>query len=458
MKCPHCKTQWQLPEGSDNNFTKCPFCNGDLYEKVEASYTIEMVIKEIVSRFGNSILSSSSELVYAFGLIAPHLEKEIQGLLFFEACGGVDAILNLQSAEKEEVAKVYTNQIKLMTGVITEICDSFLTVTGISKETSIVVDEDNSKSVEWEYVNLGNNTIEITSCKDQLPEKILFPSYIDGKKVVSIGSSAFGAAKTKDADRLKIESVTVPQGIVSIGSSVFAGCKALKEVSLPMGLSYIGDNAFKNCKALINITIPDSVTYIGTGAFSGSNIQSIVLPGGIGSVQEEMFKNCKKLISVIILEGVTSIQRSAFYECKSLTSIKLPQGLISIEENAFYACGALRKIDLPNSIKVIGYQAFEWSSLTIESLPTSMTEIENSSFEGCNFTELTIPDGVTRIRDYSFADCWSLRKITIPKSVVKIEDDAFFNIETDITIVCAKDSNAHKWAQKHNVMVEFKQG
>lgn len=308
---------------------------------------------------------------------------------------------------------------------------------------------------EWEHVNLGNNTIEITACKGQIPPDITFPSDIDGKKVVSIGGMVFGAAKAKGAVRLRVESVLIPQGVASIGSGIFDGCKNLKEVSLPLGLSFIGDNAFKNCKALTNITIPDSVSHIGSGAFSGSSIKSIVLPGGISSIPAEGFKNCKKLVSITVPNGVISIQRESFYGCKSITRVNLPQGLISIGRDAFHNCESLTNIVLPDSIKDIGYQAFEWCALTIETLPSSMTIIENSSFEGCNFTTLAIPDGVTQIRDYAFSDCWSLRKIIIPNSVIKIEEDAFFNIMSEITIACFKDSYAHKWAQKNNVAFEL---
>lgn len=232
MICPHCKTQWQLPANSENNFTKCPFCQGDLYEELAGSYTVETALKEIVSRFGVDILSNSSELIFAFGSIAPRLEKEIQGLLLFEACGGIGNFLNLQGAGQEAISTAYNSQVKQMTDVITQICSGFLAATGISVKVSEPDDEEHLTSdVEWEYVNLGNNTIEIIACKGQLPSEIVFPSYIDGKKVVSIGSAVFGAAKTKGADRLRVESVCIPQGITSIGSSVFAGCKALKEVA-----------------------------------------------------------------------------------------------------------------------------------------------------------------------------------------------------------------------------------
>lgn len=458
MICPHCKTQWQLPAGGNNDFTKCPFCDGDLYDNVDTSYTAEMVLREIVSRFGIDVLSNSSDLIYAFGSIAPHLEKELQGLLLFESCGGISSFLNLQGASQEEIATVYTNQITQMTGTITEICNGLLAAIGLQAafdSASKSETESTLSNVEWEYVNLSDDTIEIIACKEQLPSKIVFPSYIDGKKVVSIGSAVFGAAKTKGADRLRVESVRIPQGITAIGSSVFAGCKALKEVILPKGLSSIGVNAFQNCKALPSITIPDSVTHIGNGAFSGSSIQSIVLPGGIGSVPAEGFKNCKKLISVTILDGITTIQREAFSECKALTSVNLPKSLVAIDREAFRFCTSLSNIVLPNSVKAIEYQAFSWCALTIETLPNNITEIENGSFEGCKFTTITIHEGVTRICNYAFCDCYLLRRIAIPRSVHKIEDDAFFNDESDIVIACYKDSYAHKWAQKKKIKFEL---
>lgn len=456
MLCPHCNAQWQLPGDNKIQITSCPFCNEDLHTKLKEPYSTGTALIEIFSRFGTDILSDSDDLISAFSVLAPSLEKEKQGLLFFKACGGFDSFLNLQGARQEKVIEIYNNQIKQMTDVITEVCSGILAATGISTVSSDSdMDGTIASTVTWEYANLGNNTIEITACKNQIPTNITFPSEIDGKKVVSIGSAVFGAAKTKGADRQFIENVFIPQGVTTIGSSVFDGCKALKEVSLPNSLLFIGDNAFKNCKMLTNIIIPDNVNFIGKGAFSGSNIQSIVIPGHVENVPEEAFKNCKKLISVTVLDGVTSIQQGAFSGCKLLASVNLPRSMVSIDRAAFYCCESLSNIELPDSISVIGYETFERSSLANLKLPKNISIIENSSFEGCNFVELTIPEGVTQIRDYAFGDCWSLRKITIPQSVTKIESNVFFNIDSEIVIVCYKDSYVHKWALRHKIDVEL---
>lgn len=454
MVCPHCKAQWQLPVGSKNNSTNCPFCGGSLYEELESSYTIETALQEVVSRFGMGILSDSDELISSIATFAPNLEKEIQGLVFFDACNGINNFLALNSASLEKANAMYIEQINNMTEIIKQICNAFLAVTGVSLNQE-QLNSETSQATEWEYVNLGNNTIEINSYKDALPENITFPSYIDGKKVVSIGSTALGINKTKGADRLCVKSVNIPIGVTSIGSGAFDGCKALVEISLPEGLTSIGDNAFRGCKLLANISLPNSITYIGKGAFSGCNIQSVVLPGSIKNVPADAFKNCKKLISATLLEGIVSIQQSAFSGCKALSGVVLPQSLNSIESNAFYECKALCTIELPENITIINYQTFKWSGLTNIHWPSKVTTIDNDAFCGCDFSTVTIPDGVKYIRDYSISDCWSLREVMIPKSVTKIEDDAFFNVEDEITILCYENSYAHKWAIKKGIEIEI---
>jgi hypothetical protein len=62
-------------------------------------------------------------------------------------------------------------------------------------------------------------------------------------------------------------SVSVPEGVTDIESSVFRECSRLESVVLPEGLKTIGDNAFRECTALREISIPSTVTNIGYFAF-----------------------------------------------------------------------------------------------------------------------------------------------------------------------------------------------
>ena len=93
--------------------------------------------------------------------------------------------------------------------------------------------------------------------------------------------------------RSNIKSVSLPDGLTSIGSSAFYNCTALTSVTIPDSVTSIGDSAFEACLSLTSITIPDSITSIGGSAFC----------------------YCTSLTSVTIGNSVTSIGSSAFYNC-----------------------------------------------------------------------------------------------------------------------------------------------
>ena len=55
--------------------------------------------------------------------------------------------------------------------------------------------------------------------------------------------------------------------LIIISYEAFAGCSNLGSITIPDGVTTIGDNAFNDCSSLATITIPDSVTSIGSSAF-----------------------------------------------------------------------------------------------------------------------------------------------------------------------------------------------
>ena len=56
-----------------------------------------------------------------------------------------------------------------------------------------------------------------------------------------------------------LESITLPDGVVEIGSYAFSGCSSLIEITLPDGLTCIGDYAFNFCEDLTIVSLPDSL-------------------------------------------------------------------------------------------------------------------------------------------------------------------------------------------------------
>ena len=126
---------------------------------------------------------------------------------------------------------------------------------------------------------------------------------------------------------------------VSIENNAFSNCYALQSVTIPEGVTSIGTYAFSNCYTLQSVTIPDSVTSIGSNAFTNCYaLQSVTIPDGVTSIGTYAFSNCYALQSVTIPDSVTSIGNNAFSNCYALQSVTIPDGVTSIENNAFAYC------------------------------------------------------------------------------------------------------------------------
>jgi hypothetical protein len=130
-------------------------------------------------------------------------------------------------------------------------------------------------------------------------------------------------------------------------------------ISIEDGVTTIGEKAFEDCSNLSSVTIPNSVTTIDSGAFSGcSNLSSVAIPNSVTSIGAYVFFECRKLSSVTIGNSVTTIGRGAFMKCNSLSSITIPNSVRTIDVAAFSGCSNLSSITIPNSVTSIVGNAF----------------------------------------------------------------------------------------------------
>lgn len=200
------------------------------------------------------------------------------------------------------------------------------------------------------------------------------PEEHNGQKVVSIGQKAF-------ANHSYLQSITIPDTVLTIEKEAFSGCSSLETVTLSNSLQKIGVGAFQDC-AFSFISLPDTLT----------------------ELLAKSFKNCDQLAHISIPQGVTEIRANAFEGCTGLKSVQLHDGIIDIHANAFQNCRALEAIVLPGNI----------------------TEIHAYTFENCvSLRNIAIPNGVTRIAAHAFYGCSKLESADIPLTVTEIGSSAF---------------------------------
>ena len=278
--------------------------------------------------------------------------------------------------------------------------------------------------------------------------------------------------------RLSIKSVTIGDGVTSIGNCAFYECYNLTNIIISDSVTSIGDSAFSNCRNLANVTIPDSVTSIGAHAFNTCySLTSIEIPESVTSIGSFAFYNTayyndtsnwendvlyinKRLIKAkdtisgeyIIKNGTSTIADSAFCWSTSLTSVTIPDSVTSIGDSAFDACYGLTSVTIPDSVTSIGYYAFfACNRLTSVTIPDSVTSIGDGAFYGTAYYnntsnwendvlyigkhlieartsisgDYTIKNGTLTIADSAFYRNRDLTSVTIPDSVKSIGDYAF---------------------------------
>lgn len=253
--------------------------------------------------------------------------------------------------------------------------------------------------------------------------------------VTSIGDYAFyEKGKTLTA-------ISIPSTVTEIGESAFAYSR-IQSVTLPDVLTSIGSDAFFKCTALQAIDIPQSVSTIGTSCFSSCNqLASVTLhAGNLTQLASYAFDGCV-ITSIDIPAGVTIIGGGAFYECSSLQSVTLPDGLTSIGYSAFSGCTALQALDIPSSVSQLGQDfvkdCAQLSTVTLHE--GNLTEIGNYAFEKSGITSITIPEGVTKIGESAFRDCPSLQKANLPSSIKSLAIYAFYNCSVLSEVTIASD-------------------
>lgn len=229
--------------------------------------------------------------------------------------------------------------------------------------------------------------------------------------VTAIGDSAFREAK--------LIAVTIPGTVKSIGNDAFQGSSAnpsnLTSVSVAEGLETIGERAFQGCTALTHIDFPASVSKIGAGAFmSCENMIRVRFMPGSGEVEigDNLFSQCRTLTSVTLPKTLTRISPGMFSSCSSLSELYIPATVKQIGEVGSISGSPFFSCPQSMTIKYGGTQA-EWDSFMVDStLMGSLQQIKAQVVCGVEFVDpfAPIPDDpgdFAPAHEHSWATVWA---------------------------------------------------
>ena len=287
----------------------------------------------------------------------------------------------------------------------------------------------------------------------------------DGREypVTAIGMEAFNYCAS-------LKSVTIPDGVASIGGAAFFSCLLEQVVCQASVPPMLGESVFGSLTyALAELQVPSGAEqayrvaegwcyfYLYTaidGIVYGydSGMQGISVMGYMGEPVDAVIPATVELDGMNV--SVTGVAGYAFSECTSLRSITLPETVTNIGNWAFHRCTSLESITLPEGIQSIGNMVFAYcASLAGIVLPSTMQYIDATAFADCPLKEVyshaavppTVSNGLfdeeiyavatlhvpsNAVDDYRIAEGWK----QFQHIVGDLPSTAISNVATDASI------------------------
>ncbi len=235
---------------------------------------------------------------------------------------------------------------------------------------------------------------------------------------VTIGKEAFRGC-------LAIETLLIPATVTSIGENAFADCTALENISVPAsvvssihkanlvnvtitGGNELPANAFVGSLNLETILLPEGLLSIGNAALSGcAKLTSVAIPASLTTIGRGVFNGCSLLQSITVAAGSTgfSAEEGILYNADKTQLIAIPA-----TKTAY---------TFPASVTTVADYAFAGTGITAIAIPDTVTAIRGNAFLNCiSLQEVSLPAAISGLENTVFAGCTSIKKLTAPTTVL----------------------------------------
>lgn len=295
-----------------------------------------------------------------------------------------------------------------------------------------------------DFVLMPNST-GLTIIKNKSKKKnIVIPTEIKGHSITAIDAYAFSEGSWGNET---IESVEIPDTVLSIGKGAFHSCRKLKQIKLSSGMSTISRSMFDYCEQLETLIIPEGVTCIEDGAFFGcKSLQKLVFPSSLVSISEWLFAKCdgnKRQYRDLYLNSKTLyvVEKGSYaeqflraykpdkYDCDRLSVIYPSQLIAPVSEEETVALEYLDCSVLEDGTVSVSYRRYLQNEPSVMNIP--------STIQGRPVTKLTGMDSISN----------SLKKIIVPASVKEIEGYlSFHSGGQNMESIEVAEENQHYWS------------
>ena len=268
-----------------------------------------------------------------------------------------------------------------------------------------------------EAVVVSSNSYALLSKEVVIPDKVTDNGHTF--MVTKIDDEAFkGAAFTK---------VTLPSTISSVPLGVFSGCTNLSKVIFPDEMKTIGQRAFENCTALKEISL-NNVANIASEAFKGCTSLTTLIADSKSVINAHSlaFDGLNKSnITVQVSDALVSKYKAdSFWKDFKIASNRYKVDGIWYEKSGKKAKVVKEKSGTGNYSELTGKVTIP-KDVVIEGTYCTVTAIEPGAFQYAPFEELDIRCQVTVLPEGCCFAMPNLTTITLPETLLKIEDNAF---------------------------------
>ena len=137
------------------------------------------------------------------------------------------------------------------------------------------------------------------------------------------------------------------------------------------------------------------VTTIGGSAFESNKlITSVIIPDSVTTIRDRAFGGCSNLENIVIPDSVINVSSIAFLSCSKI--IEKEYGVSYIGDILIEFDNSVTSVDVREGTRIIAYAAFTGDKLITITIPETVEKIGESAFFGCdNLTsvEFKNPEG-----------------------------------------------------------------